>query len=372
MAPLRREIIAARQASKQAVDDLYDYARGTQAAVTPDRSLLRTVNSALDTYDVQDMPSLQRRVNELREMLSGESPQGLIITPQARRAAADVPLADLDKWRQRLNRNRPSGPDSAAQNAALSILRDTVDQWIDAKFDADMISGDPSALDAWKAARNEARRFKERFSDDKVVARFVDQEATPEEMRRWVFGASQAGFQPQAGDVVRRLRDIVGEDSPSFAALRDDAMLQVVGPLLEEKPRFGAFIKNYDNLVRGNQSAINALFIPEQRKALSEIRDFAAAIEKVDPTAPIRFDIPRFLSTALFGHGIAKAGLRVRVARDAVKALRQAGNDATRREIVAAIAGYDPYQPMILRPQAAAAGAAGRSVQETAEEDRKE
>lgn len=331
---IQASVQQARQATKETVDQLYDEARASRAGV-PAKSIQEfspVAQRSLQTFDVETMPIVKRRLSELDEVNA--------LPPNSA-----VKLEALDKWRQRLNKNRPAATDTS-QAAALNVLKGQFDNFIEAQFNADMISGSPLAVSKWKDARGAFRQYKQQFDENRVISQLARKEATPEEMRNWVFGASTTGAKKQAADTVKRLKEIIGEDSPQIAALRQDALIDVMEPLFREQPNLKQFANNYDRLIRTNKSLANELFPESQQKALKSLRNFAQAAQKRSPDAVMR-DLNRIGAVALFGHGIAKAGLKVRLAQNAFGFLRRAGDKSARRQIMGDILGYDPYASLI-------------------------
>lgn len=344
----------ARQAAKETVDQLYDEARASKAGV-PVKSIQEfapTARQSLQTFDVETMPIVKRRLDELGEVNN--------LPPNSA-----VKLEALDKWRQRLNKNRPAATDTS-QSAALNVLKGQFDNFIEAQFNADMISGSPLAIAKWKDARGAYKQYKQQFDENRVISQLARKDATPEEMRNWVFGASTTGAKKQAADTVRRLKEIVGEDSPQIAALRQDALIDVMEPLFREQPNLKQFANNYDRLIRTNKSLANELFPESQQKALKSLRSFAQAAQKRAPDARM-VDLNRMAGVALVGHGIARAALRVRLAQNAFRLLRGAGDKSARRQIMGDILGYDPYAPLIPKSPAII-GSAVQTGQQVSEE----
>lgn len=351
---IRQGIRDQRDAAKAQVDQKFQTARESVASIrSADAAALPArVKAAVQQkgFDVEAMPILSRRLGEL-EMLE-KLPAGSAVKLQA-----------IDAFRRRLSRNRASATDGS-QNFALDTVRRELDGFMDDAFNKDMIKGDPKALQNWKEARAEFAAYKARFKDDKLIRKFAEEEATPETMRRWVFGASSVGAKAEASAAVRSIGGIVGKDSPQFAALRQDALFDIMEPLLREKPSLQGFARNYDRLVRTNPSLVKELF-PESGKGLRDLRVAAAAIERRSPDVSM-VDINRMGAVAMFGHGISKAAMKVSLASAAITRMRKAGSASEKRKIMGEVLGYDPDAP-ILPKRLVVLGASGPTVTGTIE-----
>ena len=330
---LQDAVQAARQTTKEMVDTLYADARATDAGVrvVNARKFERDVRNSLESFDIDTMPIVERRLNELSDIST--LPDNAI-----------VKLNAIAKYRQRLNRNKPAATDTS-QRAALGIIKGELDAFLEGQFNADMITGNPQAVIKWGMATNAFKAYKETFDANRTIKQLVEKQATPQEIRNWIFGASAVGAKKQAADVVKRLKDMLGEDSPQFQALRQDALLDIVKPLLDEEPNLQQFRTNYDRFMRANDTLAKELF-PDSVSDLDKLRAFAAAVEK-NPKAKFGMDMNTAISRVLFGHGIAKAAMRVTLAGQVIALIRRVSGQTERNRIMGEILGYDPSTPLI-------------------------
>lgn len=360
IAVVQEGIQQARNAAKAEVDKLYAEARQAKAGVAVEavRQFATTARQSLDSFDVETMPIVQKRLAELAK--ADELPDNSVVKLEA-----------LSKWRQRLNRNQPATTDQS-QRAALGILKGQIDEFLDAQFNADMIKGDPAAVAKWKRARNAHQSYRENFKDNKVIRQLAEQQATPEEVRNWIFGSTQAGFKREAGATIRRIKAILGEDSPAMASLRHEALLDILQPLLKQDPDFRSFAKRYDNLVKDNPTLVRELF-PHSANELGKLRKFASAVGNSDPQQIMRasgFDFPRSVAVIMVGDALAKARLRINVAQRIGMMLTSPQGPqgmVGKRMILAEIFGYDPGASL-LPPSAVAIGATTTSAARQSEE----
>lgn len=334
---LQSLVKSAKQSAKANVDQLYKKARSEVAGVQADEAVKfsQSLRDTLDTegFLIEDMPAVKGLLDDLAKV--EELPSGSYIKLEA-----------VDKWRRTINRkkNKISAEDYE-QAAVLGLMKGQLDKFLDAQFNADMIKGSPDAINSWKNARSASASYIEKFRSDKVIKELAEQQASPEEIRSWLFGTSKLGFKKESGKVIGRIKAIVGEDSPQFNALRQDALLNILDPLLKSKPDLKQFARVYDDMVKNNPTLANELF-PESVTSLSSLRKFAAAVEN-NKSAPIPLRISETISRALVGHQIAKAAIRVSLMGNVLKLLGKAGGKTQRARVLGDILGYDPTIPVL-------------------------
>jgi len=335
MATVQQAVQRAEQIASENVNNLYAAARETPAFV-PVRALYdlpARIREALKDYmnDLDLMPIARNRLKELDEI--SQIPGNYA-----------VKLEELENFRRRVNRVRPAAHD-LSQQAVLGIIKGQLDSTLDAAFNSGMIKGDPAAIQAWRDARGAFIDYKKTFDEQKVINQLAFQKATPEEVRNWIFGTSALGAKKGAGRVIESLKRIVGEDSPAFGALRQEAVFDIMEPLLRETPDYAAYVENFDKFVRNNASVARALF-PDSISEMQRLRAYASAANRVRPQQ-LTLDANQTIARALFGHGIAKAGMKVSIASQLLGLMRQATGKTERAQILSEILGYDVTQPLI-------------------------
>lgn len=352
---IQEAVMQAKAANRQFVTSLYDQAKATNAAIPAQEfsrlpDLMRT---SLEGYDLNAFPIVSARMAEMDTFIANLPDN------------ASVRLNAISKFRARLNRTKPPAND-LAQNTALSIMKGELDSFIDAAFNADMISGDPVAVTRWKNARAANVDYKERFSENKVIRQLAEQSAEPEQIKKWILNASATGASAEAGQVVGRLKSILGEDSPQFTALRQEIMFDLVEPLLSETPNIPQFILRHDKWRRDHPSLAAQVF-PESTNALTDLRNM---VKGVSSARGIEFDIDlsRTASRFLFGNALAKNATTIGVTTQAIRSMRNLAMEPSRqRQIMADILGYDPYAP-IIQPRTLAAPATPMTALQAQEE----
>lgn len=332
---IQRSVMQAREATRQEVGRLYDVARNTNAAIPASEfgRLPDMIRTSLQDFDVDAYPTVQRRLNEVESFISS--------LPEN----ASVRLNSIAQFRQRLNRNRPPRND-VAQNTALDIMKGEIDAFVDNAFNADMISGDPSAVARWRGANQAYRDYKERFSANKAIKQLAEQEATPEQIKNFIIGTSSLGAKKDAGEVVRRLKSIVGEDSPEFSALRQDVIFDIVEPLLAEEPSVTQFIRRHDRFMRQHPTLAAEIF-PDSQQALTDLRQLAQGISRARGQ-DFDIDLANAIGRFAFGHSLSQKAMQVGLATQIIRNMWNAATEPTRqRQIMAEALGYDPMKPIV-------------------------
>lgn len=302
----------------------------------------------IEGLDVRDIGTAGRRyLDDLAEMADSEG---------------GINISALERWRRQVSsarRNAEQAFEKSGQRGeeavALGRMVDRYDDWMQQQYIDDMISGDPRAVEMWRTARTEWRRVMDRFDDDELVRKLVfERNATPEQMREWLFGVASTQSPARAGETVRRLNTIFGRDSEIMGRVQADFMLDIIDPLLRDQPNLPAFIQNFDDLIQNRPTLVRQLFTPEEIRNWEELAAYVRGI-RLRPGTDITMMPQDFMSKVsafavrmTIGHGIAKGGARVSLGRGILDRLRvgSAGR-LGRRQILEEVLGVYPLQPLV-------------------------
>jgi hypothetical protein len=348
---IQEAVMEAKLANKNFVTSLYDRAKATNAAV-PSAEMGRLpdlMRTSLEGYDLNAFPIVRARMAEMDAFIANLPDN------------SSTRLNAISQFRARLNRTRPPAND-LAQNAALNIMKGQLDSFVDSVFNADMISGDPTAVSRWRNARAAHADYKDRFSANKVIRQLSEQTTTPEQVKKWILNSDATGANAEAGLVVSRLKEILGEDSPQFNSLRQEIMFDLVEPLLSETPNIPQFITRHDRWMRNHSSLAGEIF-PESVNALTDLRNMVKGVSRA---RGIEFDIDlsRTASRFLFGNALAKNATTIGLARQGIQSMRNLVTEPSKqRQIMADILGYDPYAPILLPRNVAVPAAPMAAIQ---------
>jgi len=345
MRQLVESVIRAKEVARRYVRKMYTAATGEQAVVAnapaAGRDLFAMIDESLKGYP-DDMPRIVTAKKQLGKMLDEAEAQG-----------GYLELNEAEFWRRSLGKKAPGGDDT--QNAMLGIMKGQYDNWLDAQFAADMILGTPEVLEKWKAARLAHSRYRAQFKEDKVIRNMAETNATPETVRKWLFSAAKVGFSAEAASIVQRVKAIRGVDSDSMAALRTDASLNLMRPLLKadiSEADLSAFVSNYDQLVMDNPSLFKELFTSEQYKELRDLSNAVRKSKKLLVQSPADL-VARVVGVFSAGHQLARRALMVTGVTRGVRAIMGFGGEAApvgqKAQILMEMLGYDPYVPLLPR-----------------------
>jgi len=329
-------LVKAKEVGDRTVNMMYEKARTSPTAGVAVEHLRETlapmIVESLEGYDLSVLPLVKARVNELSEI--------------ANKPWKAATINELEGWRKKINRMQPVAGDMT-QKKALGTLKAQYDRFMEHQFVNDMIIGDKQAVQNWKLARQSRIRVGEMFEDNKIVQQLIAKEATPEQVRNLIFGSSEAGFAAQASGTIKSIKKIIGSDSEAMKALQNDAMLNIIDPLLSDVPDIAKFSKRYSDVVRKNQSVMRELFDNRQLKDMSE---FAKAIKKHGykgkDAAGILDKLTTFVSRMWVGHGIAKGQAKVGFTKGILDMLGASAGTSTRMKILQEILGYNPQVPL--------------------------
>lgn len=360
MPPLRdalrgRAAESARQAGRK-----FDEARATRSAVK--REGVDELNARLDSlideegFDLQSMPRVNRSLNRLKQLT--EAPEGSKVSA--------VKLNELAKRMRQIGRASAKGA-NPEERLALGRMYREMDDWMVDQFNRDMISGDPSALKKWKDARAAWRLHQETFNDEKVIADLIhDKNASPETMRKWLLGAGELPGNTQAGPVVRKMKEILGPDSPEIGKIQAEVVLDIANPLTTDPPNLSQFIKRYDKFRKNMPTLADELFGSEAVSDLDDIARFAKGVVQ-RPGATVEQGSTDVFGRLLdwtnrrfIGHELAKGQARLQATGAGAGFIRRqlAGRQGRKQILREFLGEYDPTEPLV-QPGAAttAAGA---------------
>jgi hypothetical protein len=325
--------------------------------------------------DFKELPALLTIVDDMKQIRTRipgvPGVRGERVLP-----VSAVNLNQLEILRKRTNSTYQRGTPGSVK---MGVIRKEIDRFLENEIhkttiDAGRIArgeaaiwGDADGVQALKDARLAHANYKKNFSEDKTIARLIEEDATPEQYSRWLMGASSVNAKPQAALTIRRIKEVLGDNSPGVEGIRQDFLFEMYEPLLKEDPNFSQFVRNYDTMIRRNPSLVKELGL--DKDAMKDMHDFAKVQSKLPPAGKIftKGDIVTGVTRMAVGHQIAKAAVRVEFSRRLANAV--AGVDAvTPKQIISDIMDIKFDAPMIPKKSTVAAefvaGAAISSLEE--------
>lgn len=205
----------------------------------------------------------------------------------ASRGQGDKPvsLKLIDGLRKDVNAAMRKPSIGAEDMRALKIVKDEYDSWLDDVVTAKLFSGDEKGVDALKEARslwmNYASKFMGKDAGSKFIQDMIDSDASPDQVSKWLFSSGQLGTGRMTATVAKSVRDLVGDASEEWGAVRQAAFRQ-----LTQKPegttQWGPQ-KISENILKftngtGTRELSQTLFSPDE---LLKFRRYASALQRM-------------------------------------------------------------------------------------------
>lgn len=266
---VRREAEAARQAGSaayQAVEDAGAAISGRSAVGLKDR-ITMAVRSEGFPID-GGTPNAMAAMNVLESVFDG-----------SRRGS--IPFTEIERARQRLvflQRAAARGSNGADQVSMDATVRE-FDGWLDDTISEALMSGDDTVLDQVKQARTLWGQYRSTFLGKDGPANFirkiVEDDLAPDQVASWMFGASDKIGGGSTSVLARRVKDILGPDSPEWGAVRRAAW-DYVTTATEGRQPYGPqrIVSNISELLDGKGKTLGReLFTEQELRVMAEFRD---------------------------------------------------------------------------------------------------
>jgi hypothetical protein len=251
------------------------------------------------------MPRVEATLSRIANGMEG--PQAIVSEAAASRIARGA--------RRRNKEFDPADEALAKENVIMNRVTRLEREW----RKGDMIDG---MADAARNHRGAAKaKIKKEFNPDDYLVKMLNDNATPEMINRWTFGSGKNGFSPEAGAVVKRIKDVLGEDSPAFRGLQQDFLYRVAEPLLRETPDFKVFLSNFDDFIRNQPTIVAEMGL--KASDLNPLRDFARLALRDKNRGKIQLMQDGVLSLSRFvaGNALARNAVKVNTVANAMKLL---------------------------------------------------
>lgn len=266
---IRRGVVDTAQKLDDAINAAYTEFRGTPASMQsrkPFKDLLRTTARALDDFDLdaQLYPATLKNV-------------GLVLK-EAKSIKAPPTFRQLEVMRRKMQTNARAGGNPSDQKAARKIIR-VVDDWEDELIEKALIEGDDAALDIVRKARRLRTEKRTKFGvsdkwDDagKIIETMVHKDLNPTEVVNMIFGVGQVGKKGVSSRVVPRLKEIFGEDSPQWNAVREAAWMRLTQGTKGNMKTPKQFQSAWDEAWNKNKGVLEAMFTPDELLLMRTVR----------------------------------------------------------------------------------------------------
>ena len=326
--------------SSAMAEQLYKEAQNTEAYYPGvqlkllDQSLADILKDSV--YDFADLKVARGRLRQFSQITNDTAFE--LLDANNNLINTYIPLEKLHNFRQVLNSDlrsftRTEGYSANKDYSAILRMKNHIDEFIDAQFTADLISGNAEAIGKWKKANAWYKNYVKTFSDADVVEKIIDNDFTVEQVKNLILGASDVVSNPAAGSIVKKLNNIFGVNSSQMEALRKEVIFGIVSPLLEEVPDVRQFQANYNKFRRKNPTIISELFQGDSLQNLENLAAISNAQMRVaqrtqKPVGVLgNIDIDKALALVVTPYGntqLAKGSAALRISTGLIKSARNA------------------------------------------------
>lgn len=228
-------------------------------------------------------PAASRALRELDNVSNLKL--GNIGQPGAGDVIEGVTLRGVDQARRKLVAFYKAARNNPADARAVQQIINEFDDQVEQAVTSGLFSGNPKFLDALRGARQAyssyQKTFKPRGAGDDVgraLQNIVERDATPEQVANYLYGSAKVGNTGLSVRMADRLKEILGESSPEWAAIRQGAWQRLTG-VAEGRTPMGAqkMSERILEFVNGDGKTLaQRLFSPEE---LAQMRRFANVLK---------------------------------------------------------------------------------------------
>lgn len=278
-----------RAAGKKVVDEAYDTARAAPAG--------------LPQQEVQGLRYFLGAGEEVRDRIA-HAPKArdqLAALDALTQAGGDasVNVGSLFDWRRATGKLARETQDQTEAGALRDMVR-RFDEAVPEMVKDGLMSGDQTAVDAWKKAIATNREFAGKFKGNDLIQDLLEKEyrsgkmqftVAPESATNYIFGLSDTGFvsKPDLARDMVRMRQVLGPDSTEWRALKEEAFVRLAkageGPYnrdITARDFSGAkFGTAFDGAMKQNPEVMRVLFSPEELKLMQQFRQVATMVTTV-------------------------------------------------------------------------------------------
>lgn len=353
---LQEGLRSARAVQENYVNSLYGSAREANADISTSRGtdMFKVIQDSLADRNIRKRitPSTVASLKQLDEIMSGD-------------LSSPVTVQRIMEYRMENNAIRNS---KKPDNAALSIINNTVDSFLRAEVANGLIRGDTTAVAKWTEAFKGTKEFNEIFNSEKIIKDLTTRtDITPETAKQMILGLNSVNAKTQAGEIVRQIGGIVGKDSPEFGALRQEVIFDIVEPLLRAEPNFKGFAENYDKFVRNNMTLGKELY-PDSMSEMLTLRRFVSSLERGQASG-LDINLNQTVARILFGHEIAKGAVKVSLGSNLMNMVRAASGTSPKKLMISDFTGYDITKPLIPKAPVVIGGITQSGIGEQEQQD---
>jgi hypothetical protein len=287
---------AAEQQSRQNYNDLYEQFRRHPGEVSADALegigedirggltnrrnpvVIDDVTTPVASRAIQDIDNTisQLRIQNRANPFGQPDPDSIL----------GVSMQGIDQVRKRLTSMASAAERGSADQRAVRAVIGEFDNHVESAISNGLFTGDDRALDALRAARAAYSQHQRLFTSqgagddvgramERIVGRNGGDGATPTEISNWLYGASKVGGTGLSVRLGQRIQNIVGEDSPAWAAVRQ-GLWQRLTAATEGTTEFGPqkIASRIGEFLNGSGAPLaQQMFSPQERRLMGNFRD---------------------------------------------------------------------------------------------------
>lgn len=233
-------------ASRGDYNSRYQTAGQVQATVdaTPLRNLGQRLRGMLMrsadpvVVDPQLTPNASHALDYLDDVGNFVAPVNQVAGMPPPSSVTGVTAQGLEHVRKVLNTLLDGAYDATKQGGgadyrAVTAIKNAYDAHLQDIYHQGLFTGDPSWLSAWQQARAAFAQHQRLFRPDddlrQSVRRIIENQATPEEVIRYMYGRAMTGDSRQSAALADHLRTILGDTSDEWGAIRQGGWQHLIG-----------------------------------------------------------------------------------------------------------------------------------------------
>jgi hypothetical protein len=262
-------------------DALYAQAGQANAAVRADevQNVRSVVAQGLENsgvvVDPLLTPAANRMMDELQRLAQLDIPNravGARVPAAGDETRSAVSVQGIEQTRKRLSFLRSAASNDADRRAVTNVMRN-FDDWQSHAFETALLSGDDTALQAFRGARAANTAWRDRFFNDEddaggIITRIVTGEVTPQEVANYVVGAGQVGAKGVSSRLLTRIGEATNNDPEVEQAIRGGVWNRLTqateGATAKAPAKVAGDISEFLN--GSGRDVANRLLSPEQQR----------------------------------------------------------------------------------------------------------
>ena len=336
------------------IDTTWDSYRGGEAffQVKPVKRAAQEARKKLieEGFDLESMPQVRARLGEMSRLNRKEVGTGKSFRGDKKRTEAS--LRELHILRRRISKgitgDKRANIPFTQQDKALLSLKSKLDDALEEQFIRGAVSGDPAVFDTWKKATALSRDFEQSFNSDRIIRKMMGDDVSAQQAYNFAIGASAMGAKNTALTTVKRMKDILGTNSPAIVNMRKAALRDILLPLTDDNPHYLKAINNIDKMIKEHPDLLKELEIDVDE--LRQIRRYAYTSTAVKAAHEELWGSGTFytglMASVVFGHSIARKGALVRTMRKVLNSALGVGA-ISRKEVRKLLAEGDINTPIV-------------------------